>query len=137
MASIGADGPNIEGATRCQVSQLRRLPPRPRSRSDIRNSQAEARQNRRCHLLPALGSELLLLFTTAQLFLRRRKAGISRTFSSIELRTGEERPYGSRPSGAAWRAYSEIGFAGCPSAWRAVGRSGGLSVCGSGAPRSI
>jgi hypothetical protein len=47
MASIGADGPNIEGATRCQALQLRRLPPRPRSRNDIGNSQAEARQNRR------------------------------------------------------------------------------------------
>src|SRR5205807_10169776 len=46
MASIGADGPNIEAATRCQVSQLRRLPPRPRSRNDIGNYQAEARQNR-------------------------------------------------------------------------------------------
>src|SRR3981189_2683832 len=45
---------------------------------------------------------------TAQLALRPRKAGISRTFSSIELRTGEERPYGSRRCGAAWRAYSEI-----------------------------
>jgi hypothetical protein len=28
MASIGADGPNIEGAFRCQVSQLCRLPPK-------------------------------------------------------------------------------------------------------------
>ena len=35
MASIGADGPNIEGAIRCQVMQLR-LPPRPRSRSEER-----------------------------------------------------------------------------------------------------
>src|ERR1700738_5660806 len=65
-----------------------------------------------------------LVLTTAQLALRRRKAGISRTFSSIELRTGEERPYGSRPCGAAWRAYSEIGFAGCPSG-RQAGRGGG------------
>src|SRR5258705_5716769 len=79
-----------------------------------------------------------LVLATAQLALRRRKAGISRTFSSIELRTGEERPYGSRPCGAAWRAYSEIGFAGRPSGWRAVGLSGGLSnCCGSGALRSI
>src|SRR5829696_6278354 len=38
--------------------------------------------------------------TTAQLALRPRKAGMSRTFSSIELRTGEDRPYGSRPCGA-------------------------------------
>jgi hypothetical protein len=43
MASIGADVLNIEGATRCQVSQLRRLPPRARSRNDIGNYQAEAR----------------------------------------------------------------------------------------------
>ena len=43
MASIGADVLNIEGATRCKVSQLRRLPPRPRSRNDIGNYQAEAR----------------------------------------------------------------------------------------------
>jgi len=33
---------------------------------------------------------------------------------SIELRTTEKRPYGSRSRGA-WRAYSEIGFAGSPS----------------------
>jgi hypothetical protein len=33
-----------------------------------------------------------LVLTRAQLALRRRKAGISRTFSSIELRTGEKRP---------------------------------------------
>src|SRR6202158_5384160 len=73
-----------------------------------------------------------LVLTTAQLALRRRKAGISRTFCSIELRTAEERPYGSRPCGAAWPAYS-----GRPSGWRAVGRGGGLSKCGSGALRSI
>src|SRR6202795_2092090 len=79
-----------------------------------------------------------LVLTTAQLALRRRKAGISRTVSSIELRTGEERPYGSRPCGAAWCAYSEIGFSGRPSGWPAIGRSGGLSnCCGSGALRSI
>src|SRR6266850_8223895 len=75
---------------------------------------------------------------TAQLALRPRKAGISRTFSSIELRTGEERPYGSRRCGAAWRAYSEIGgFVGRASGWRAVGRSCGLANCGGGALRSI
>src|ERR1700688_4100764 len=34
---------------------------------------------------------------SAQPALRRRKAGISRTFSSIKFRAGEERPYGSRP----------------------------------------
>src|ERR1700730_13667951 len=75
-----------------------------------------------------------LVLTTAQLALRRRKAGISRTFS-IELRT-KERPNGSRSCGAAWRAYSEIGVADRPSGWRAVGRSGGLSDCGGGGLRS-
>ena len=49
----------------------------------------------------------------------------------------EDRPYGSRPCGAAWRAYSEFGVAGRPSGWRAVGRSGGLSNCGGGELRSI
>src|SRR5712664_46791 len=73
----------------------------------------------------------------AQLALRPRKAGISRTFSSIVLRTGDERPYGSRRCGAACRAYSAVGVAGRPSEWRAIGRSGGLSKGGGGAPRSI
>src|SRR5258708_17733550 len=58
-----------------------------------------------------------LVLTTAQLALRRRKAGISRAFSSIELRR-EERPYGSRPCGAECRAYSVIVFADRPSVWR-------------------
>jgi len=48
----------------------------------------------------------------AQLALRRRKAGISRSFSLTKFRA--ERPYGSRPCGAAWCAYSEFGFAGRP-----------------------
>ena len=50
-ASIGADWLNIEAATRCQLSQLRRLPPRPRSRNEIGNYRAEPRQNR--NALPA------------------------------------------------------------------------------------
>src|SRR5258708_8470072 len=47
-----------------------------------------------------------LVLTTAQLALRCRKAGISRTFSSIELRTGEERPYGSK--GGLKRAETKV-----------------------------
>ncbi len=46
------------------------------------------------------GTSLRSRVASVQLALRRRKAGISRTFSSIELRTGEARPYGS-PCGAA------------------------------------
>jgi enamine deaminase RidA (YjgF/YER057c/UK114 family) len=38
---------------------------------------------------------------SAQLALRRRKAGTSRTSSSMKFRAGVERPYGSRPCGAA------------------------------------
>src|SRR5258707_6688834 len=93
-------------------------------------------KSRRSGLLPAPGNELLCL-ATAQLALRRRKAGVSRTFSSIELRTREERPYGSSPCGAAWRACSEIGFAGRASAWRGARprRGGALFRRGGPPPR--
>src|SRR4029077_20119970 len=73
-----------------------------------------------------------LVLMSAQFALRRRKAGISRTSSSIELCTGEDRPYESRRCGAALRAYSEPGGAGRPSEWRVVGGSGGGAECGSG-----
>ena len=54
--------------------------------------------------------------------------------SSIQWRTVEERPYGSRACGAAWGAYSEIGVAG----WAVVGGSGELSNGGgTGALRSV
>ena len=72
-----------------------------------------------------------------QLALRRRKAGISRTSSSVELWIGGDRPYASRPGGAALGENSEAGVAGRPSGWRVVGRSGGCSNCDSGARRSV
>ena len=72
-----------------------------------------------------------------QLALRRRKAGISRTSSSVELCIGGDRPYASSPCGAALGEYSEAGVADRPSGWRVVGRSCGRSNCDSGALRSV
>ena len=88
--------------------------------------------------LPSPGSELALVPTTAQLALRLRKDGMSRTFSSTGLRTGAARPYGSRRCGAVGRACSAIGFAVRASRWRAVGRSdGGTAYCCGGTLCSI
>ena len=76
--------------------------------------------------------------TAAQFALRRRKAGISRTSSSLQLRMAGERPYGSSPCGAAWCADSVARVAGLASGWRVVGESGGFSGgAGNGAPCAI
>src|SRR3954454_2025904 len=66
---------------------------------------------------------IALALTRAQLALRFRKTGMSRTFSSTGLRTGAARPNGSRRCGATGRACSAIGLAG-----RAAGiNDGGLA----------
>ena len=44
-----------------------------------------------------------------QLALRRRKAGILRMSSSVELWIGGDGPYASRPCGVALCEYSEAG----------------------------